>query len=345
VRVLMAQVSAIDVGAKIVRAGPLSLPYDYLVLATGVMHSYFGHDEWANVAPGLKSIEDARLIRGRFLLAFERAEITEDKNERRKLLTFVIVGGGPTGVEMAGSIAEVASRTLRSDFREIDPASSRIVLIEAGPRILPAFPENLSSYAQRALEKMGVEVRVNTAVANCDRNGVSFADGRIDSATVIWAAGVAASAAGRWIEAEHDRAGRIKVNSDLSVPGQPNVFVAGDLASAHDKTGRPLPGVAPVAKQMGHYIGKLIAARARGRADPKPFVYRHYGDLATIGRKAAVVKLGRLELTGFIGWLFWSVAHIYFLIGIRNRFVIAVTWLWSYLTFRRGARLISDPPA
>jgi NADH dehydrogenase len=343
VRVLMAQVSAIDTAAKVVQAGSLSIPYDYLVLATGVMHSYFGHDEWSGVAPGLKNIEDARLIRGRFLLAFERAEITEDKSERRKLLTFVIVGGGPTGVEMAGSIAEVASRTLRSDFREIDPATSRIVLVEAGPRLLPAFPENLSRYATRALERMGVEVLLNTAVTGCDRNGVSFADGRIDSATVIWAAGVAASPAAGWIGAEHDRAGRIKVNSDLSIPGKPNIFVAGDLASAQDKAGRPLPGIAPAAKQMGRYIGRLIAARVAGRADPARFVYRHYGDLATIGRKAALVKLWRFQLTGFIGWLFWSVAHIYFLIGIRNRFVIAVTWLWSYVTFRRGARLISVP--
>lgn len=343
VRVLMAQVSAIDTVANVVKAGALSLHYDYLVLATGVTHSYFGHDDWAGVAPGLKSIEDARLIRGRFLLAFERAEIAEDENERRRLLTFVIVGGGPTGVEMAGSIVEVASRTLRDDFRRIDPATSRIVLIEAGPRILPALPENLSRYAQSALEKMGVEILLNTAVTGCDRDGVAFAGGRIDSATVIWAAGVAASPAARWIEAEHDRAGRIKVDRDLSIPGRRNIFVAGDLASAQDKAGRPLPGTAPAAKQMGRYIGKLLAARVAGRADQKPFVYRHYGDLATIGRKAAVVKLGRFELTGFLGWWFWGVAHIYFLIGIRNRFVIAVTWLWSYLTFRRGARLISVP--
>jgi len=343
VRVLMAQVSGIDTAANVVKAGSLSLPYDYLVLATGVTHSYFGHDDWAGVAPGLKSIEDARLIRASFLLAFERAEIAEDESERKRLLTFVIVGGGPTGVEMAGSIAEVASRTLRSDFRRIDPATSRIVLIEAGSRVLPALPENLSRYAQSALEKMGVEVLLNTAVTGCDRNGVSFADGRIDSATVIWAAGVAASPAAGWIEAEHDRAGRIKVYRDLSVLGRPNIFVAGDLASVQGKAGQPLPGIAPAAKQMGRYVGKLIAARVAGRADPKPFVYRHYGDLATIGRKAALVKLGRFELTGFLGWLFWGVAHIYFLIGIRNRFVIAVTWLWSYLTFRRGARLISVP--
>jgi NADH dehydrogenase len=342
VRVLMAKVTAIDLAARVVRAGPLSLEFDYLVLASGVTHSYFGHDEWAQAAPGLKSIEDARRIRGRFLLAFERAEIAEDEASRRRLLTFVVVGGGPTGVEMAGSIAEVATHTLRSDFREIDPAMSRIVLIEAGPRILPALPENLSRYAQTALEKMGVEMLLNTAVTGCDRDGVSFAGGRIDSATVIWAAGVAASAVAGWIEAEHDRAGRIKVNGDLSIRGRPNVFVAGDLASVQDKAGHLLPGIAPAAKQMGRYVGKVIAARIAARADPPPFVYRHYGDLATIGRKAAVVKLGRFELKGFIGWLFWGVAHIYFLIGIRNRFVIAVTWLWSYLTFRRGARLISE---
>ena len=342
VRVLMAKVTAIDLAARVVRAGPLSLEFDYLVLASGVTHSYFGHDEWGEVAPGLKSIEDARRIRGRFLLAFERAEIAEDEAARRRLLTFVVVGGGPTGVEMAGSIAEVASHTLRSDFREIDPATSRIVLIEAGPRILPALPENLSRYAQTALEKMGVEILLNTAVTGCDREGVSFAGGRIDSATVIWAAGVAASGVARWIAADHDRAGRIKVNGDLSIPGRPNIFVAGDLASVQDKAGHPLPGIAPAAKQMGRYVGKVIAARIGGRADPPAFVYRHYGDLATIGRKAAVVKLGRFELKGFIGWLFWGVAHIYFLIGIRNRFVIAVTWLWSYLTFRRGARLISE---
>ena len=231
VRVLMAQVSAINTAAHVVKAGTLSLPYDYLVLATGVTHSYFGHDDWAPGAPGLKNIEDARLIRGRFLLAFERAEIAESESERRKLLTFVIIGGGPTGVEMAGSISEVANRTLRSDFRRIDPATSRIILIEAGPRILPAFPDNLSQYAQRALETMGVEVQLNTAVTGCDRDGVSFAGGRIDSATVIWAAGVAASPAAQWIEAEHDRAGRIKVGRDLSVSGRPNIFVAGDLAS------------------------------------------------------------------------------------------------------------------
>lgn len=343
VRVLLAQVTAIDPTARIVRAGTLSLPYDYLVLASGVTHAYFGHDEWARVAPGLKRIEDAREIRARFLLAFERAELADTESERRNLLTFVIVGGGPTGVEMAGSMAEVANRTLRDDFRRIDPRSAHIVLIEAGPRILPALPENLSHYAQRALARMGVEILLNSKVTGCDAGGVSLGDGRIDASTIVWAAGVIASPAAQWIDAEHDRAGRILVGPNLSVPGRPNIFVAGDLAAARDTAGKAVPGIAPAAKQMGRYAGRLIAARIAGKPDPKPFSYRHYGDLATVGRKAAVVKLGRFELTGFLGWWFWGVAHIYFLIGIRNRFVVALTWLWSYLTFRRGARLISWP--
>jgi NADH dehydrogenase len=220
---------------------------------------------------------------------------------------------------------------------------SRIVLIEAGPRILPALPENLSRYAQTALQRMGVEVLVNTKVTGCDADGVSLGDKRIQTQTIVWAAGVVASPAAQWIGAEHDRAGRILVNADLSIPGHPNIFVAGDLAAARDKAGHPVPGIAPAAKQMGRYVGRVIAARIAGRAEPKPFVYRHYGDLATVGRKAAVVKLGRFELTGFLGWWFWGVAHIYFLIGLRNRFMVALTWLWSYLTFKRGARLISSP--
>lgn len=342
-RVIMAKVTGVDTRARIVHTDELDLPYDYLVLASGVTHAYFGHDEWESVAPGLKQLEDARHIRARFLLAFERAEIAGDETLRRKLLTFVIVGGGPTGVEMAGSMAEVAKETLKLDFREIDPRMSRIVLIEAGPRILPALPENLSNYAQRALEKMGVEVKVNTRVTGCDADGVSLGDMRIDASTIVWAAGVVASPAAQWIDAEHDRAGRILVGPDLSVPGMPDIFIAGDLASVKDKDGKPVPGIAPAAKQMGHYIGRLIAARVAGEKDNKPFAYSHAGDLATVGRRAAVVKIGRFELTGFIGWLFWGIAHIYFLIGLRNRFVVAVTWLWSYLTFRRGARLISTP--
>jgi NADH dehydrogenase len=339
-RVVMAKVTAVDTAAQTVQADSLSLPYDYLVLASGVTHAYFGHDEWAAAAPGLKQLEDAREIRARFLLAFERAEIADDDAVRRKLLTFVVVGGGPTGVEMAGAMAEVANETLREDFRRIDPRSSHIVLIEAGPRILPALPENLSNYAKRILERMGVEVMPNTRVTDCTRDGVTLGDGtRIDASTIVWAAGVVASPAAQWIGAEHDRAGRILVGPDLSVPGKPNVFVAGDLASVRDAP--HIPGIAPAAKQMGKYIGRLIAGRVAGRERSKPFHYSHAGDLAAIGRRAAVVKIGRFELTGFFGWLFWGVAHIYFLIGLRNRFVVAITWLWSYLTFRRGARLIS----
>jgi NADH dehydrogenase len=338
-RVVLAHVSAVDMTTRMVQADQLRLPYDYLVLACGVTHAYFGHDEWADVAPGLKTLEDARHIRARFLRAFEHAETASDDAARRKLLTFVVVGGGPTGVEMAGAMAEVAHETLKEDFRRIDPRMSRIILIEAGPRILPVLPDNLSGYAKRVLERMGVEVMANTRVTDCSRDGVTLGDGaRIDASTIIWAAGVVASPAAQWIGAEHDRAGRIIVNADLSVPDHPDVFVAGDLASVRDAQ---IPGIAPAAKQMGGYIGRLISARVVGRNPSEPFRYKHAGDLATIGRRAAVVKIGRFELTGFLAWWFWGVAHIYFLIGLRNRFVVAVTWLWSWLTFRRGARLIS----
>ena len=338
-RVVMAAVTAVDTKAQTVQADSLCLSYDYLVLACGVTHAYFGHDEWAAAAPGLKHLEDAREIRARFLLAFERAEIADDDAVRRKLLTFVVIGGGPTGVEMAGAMVEVAHETLRADFRRIDPRMSRIVLIEAGPRILPSFPENLSNYTKAVLERMGVEVMTNTRVTDCTRDGVALGDGtRIEASTIVWAAGVTAAPAAQWIDAEHDRAGRIVVNADLSVPSRPNIFVAGDLASVRDAQ---IPGIAPAAKQMGDYIGRLIAMRAQGRDQSQPFRYSHAGDLAAIGRRAAVVKIGRFELTGFFAWLFWGVAHIYFLIGLRNRFVVAITWLWSWLTFRRGARLIS----
>jgi NADH:ubiquinone reductase (H+-translocating) len=341
-RVIMARVTGIDVHARLVKTSEIELPYDYLVLATGSTHSYFGHDEWAPFAPGLKHIADATEIRRRFLLAFERAEVVEDDAERERLLTFVIVGGGATGVEMAGAIAEVAQRTLRHDFRHIDPRRSRIILIEAGPRLLPTFPQKLSDYAARSLRTMGVEVELGRMVIGCDAQGVSFEGGRIEAATVIWAAGVVASPAATWIGAETDRAGRIKVNADLSVPGHPEIFAVGDTAAV--ASSRPIPGIAPAAKQMGNYVGKVIAARVRGQPAPGPFVYHHLGDLATIGRKSAVVKLGVFQLTGFLGWLFWSAVHIYFLIGMRNRFVVALNWLWSYVTFQRGARLIGIAP-
>jgi NADH:ubiquinone reductase (H+-translocating) len=344
VRVIMAQVNSIDVQARRVHTDELDLAYDYLVLATGATYSYFGQDEWAPFAPGLKHIAEATEIRRRFLLAFERAEVVEGETERARLLTFVIVGGGATGVEMAGAIAEVARRTLQHDFRRIDPRTSRIVLIEAGPRLLPTFPEALSDYAQRSLQAMGVEVELNRKVTGCDAKGVSLDEGHIDAATVVWAAGVVASPAHEWINAPHDRAGRIQVTADLSVPGHPDIFAVGDTAVVLQANGQLVPGIAPAAKQMGHYAGRVIAARIAGLPAPAPFAYHHLGDLATIGRKSAVVKLGPLKLTGFLGWLFWSIVHIYFLIGLRTRFVVALNWFWSYVTFQRGARLIGTAP-
>jgi NADH:quinone reductase (non-electrogenic) len=341
--VLMEEVRGVDTQNKLLHTNFGEVAYDFLVIATGAMHSYFGHDEWSVYAPGLKRIEDATRIRRSILIAFERAELTSDAEQQRRLLTFVIVGGGATGVEMAGAIAEIAQQTLSADFRRIDPRSARIVLIEAGPRLLPTFPPEQSEYVRAALARAGVEVRTDTRVTKCDARGVDLDGGRIDAGTTIWAAGVIASPAARWLGAEADRAGRVKVNPDLSVPGHSDIFVIGDTAAVADANGRPVPAIAPAAKQMGHYVAKLIAARLAGRPAPAPFRYMHLGELATIGRRAAVVKFGRLQLDGFMGWLFWSVVHIYFLIGLRNRFVVAFTWLWSYLTFQRGARLITEP--
>lgn len=340
--VLMANVTGVDPDARLVQAGPTAIPYDYLVVATGATHSYFGHPEWASVAPGLKQIEDATRIRRKVLLAFEQAEVTGDPDEQRRLLTFVVVGGGPTGVEMAGAIAEVAHHALPAEFRHIDPHAARIILIEAGPRLLPSFPEDLSAYAQNALERMGVEVLTSVPVTNCDEGGVDLEEMRIDAGTIVWAAGVVASPAGEWLDAERDRAGRVKVGPDLSVPGRPEIFVIGDTAAALDATGRAVPGIAPAAKQMGRYVAEVIASKCTDRAAPGLFRYRHQGDLATIGRKAAVVRLDSIHLTGFIGWLFWGFAHVYFLIGLRNRAVVAFSWFWNYLTYQRGARLITD---
>jgi NADH:ubiquinone reductase (H+-translocating) len=341
--VFMAEVIGIDTAARVVKTPSGSFPFDFLVIATGAAHSYFGHDEWAAFAPGLKRIEDATRIRRSILSAFEQAELAQDETQRRQLLTFVIVGGGPTGVEMAGAIAEVARQTLARDFRRIDPRTSRIVLIEAGPRLLPAFSEQHSQYAQTTLAAMGVEVLTATRVTGCDARGLDLEHGRIDAGSVVWAAGIMASPAAGWLAAEHDKSGRVVVRSDLSLPGHEDIFVIGDTASVQDAAGAPVPGLAPAAKQMGHYVAQLIAARIAGRATP-PFRYRNQGVLATIGRRAAVVEFGPLQLKGFAGWLFWSVAHIYFLIGLRNRFVVAVTWMWGYITFQRGARLITEVP-
>ncbi len=340
--VLMADVTDIDTDARLVYAGPATVPYDYLVLATGATHSYFGHPEWAPVAPGLKQIEDATAIRRRILSAFEQAELIGDLDEQRRLLTFVVVGGGPTGVEMAGAIAEVAHHALPTEFRRIDPHCTRVILVEAGPRLLPSFPEDLSVYAQRALERMGVEVRTSARVVNCDPKGVDLGGARINADTIVWAAGVVASPAAGWVAVEHDQAGRVKVGPDLTVPGRPEIFAIGDTAAVIDANGKTVPGIAPAAKQMGRYVADVIGARVSGGTAPGPFRYRHQGDLATIGRKAAVVKLDHVHLKGFAGWLFWGFAHVFFLIGVRNRAVVAFSWLWNYLTYQRGARLIVD---
>jgi NADH dehydrogenase len=340
INVVLGEVSGIDTARREVIAEGRRIPFDYLILATGAQHAYFGHDEWAAFAPGLKTIDDATYIRRRILLAFEKAETEPDPEERARLLNFVIVGGGPTGVEMAGAIAELANRALAKDFRSIDPRCARIILVEAAPRLLTPFDPSLSEGAKRSLEQLGVGVRLGAAVTAVDSNGVSMGAERIEASTVIWGAGVMASPAARWLHADTDRAGRVKVAADLSVPGQPNIFVIGDTAAAVGADGKPLPGVAPVAKQQGQYVAALLIARAHGQSLP-PFHYRDFGSLATIGRKRAIVQVGRLKLTGFIAWVLWSVAHVYFLIGFRNRFVVAINWLWNYITFQRGTRLIT----
>ncbi len=340
-RVLLGEVTGIDVQRRAVALGEQqSIPYDFLILATGVRHDYFGHDDWERSAPGLKELDDATRIRRRILLAFERAECETDPSMQRRLLTFVIVGGGPTGVELAGAIAELARRALAADFRHIDPTHARIVLCEAGERVLPAFPEPLSRYAARALARLGVEVRLMSPVTECGPWGVTVGSEKIEAATVLWGAGVAASPVARWLGIDSDRVGRVKVAPDLSVSGLPEVFVVGDVALVVDRNGRPLPGVAPAAKQAGTYAGRVIAARVSGKPEPGPFRYRDFGNLATIGRRAAVIDFGWLRLKGALAWWIWGLAHIYFLIGMRNRLVVSLQWLWAYLTFDRGARLI-----
>lgn len=341
--VQLGRVTGIDMAAREVVLEDRRMPYDQLVVATGARHGYFGNDAWEGTAPGLKKIADATHIRERLLLAFEHAELADDPAERTRLLTFVVVGGGPTGVEMAGAIAELARKALSRDFRRIHPHDTRVVLVESGPRVLAAFPAELSARAQAQLEALGVEVWTSAAVTACDAGGVVAGSRELAARTVIWAAGVIASPAARWLGAAADRAGRVKVEPDLSVPGHPEIFVIGDTAHALQADGSPVPGIAPAAKQMGAFVGRRIDARLRGRPDPGPFRYRHQGHLATIGRKAAVADLGRIRLSGFPAWLLWAVAHIWFLIGWRHRIVVGLNWLWSYVTFERGARLITAP--
>jgi NADH:ubiquinone reductase (H+-translocating) len=338
--VFMEEVTGVDVQEQRVLMGDRSVPYDYLVLATGVHDNYFGHPEWENYAPGLKSIVDATSIRRRILLSFEAAEIETDKEKVRELLTFVLVGAGPTGVEMAGAIAELAHKALAPDFRHIDTRMTRIILIEASPRILAAFPESLARKTEEKLSSMGVEVRTGTPVSELDEHGVVVDGERVNAGTIIWSAGVSASSAGKWLGTEVDRAGRVKVSSDLSVPGHPNVFVIGDTASAM-QDGKPLPGVAQVALQGGRYVASVIIDRVEGKELNKPFHYRDKGNLATVGRSYAIVDLGKIHLTGFFAWLMWLAVHIYFLVGFRNRLVAIFQWAWTYFTYARGARLIT----
>jgi NADH dehydrogenase len=339
-QVLMDRVTGIDTAGREVHTANRRVPYDFLILATGARHAYFGHDAWEAYAPGLKKIDEATDIRRRILSAFERAEVSEADAERRQLLTFIIVGGGPTGVEMAGAIAELARKAMTRDFRSIDPASARIVLIEAGPRVLPAFPESLSESARRQLAQLGVEVMTGRAVSNCDPDGVTIGTEHIAASTIIWAAGVMASSAAKWLGAEADRAGRVIVDAGLHPPGHPDIFVLGDTAFVTDAAGRLAPGIAPAAKQMGRYAAAAIEARLAGKSIGG-FVYRDYGNLATIGRKAAVADFGRLKFSGFPAWLLWSFAHIWFLVGFRNRFTVFLDWMWSYVTYQRGVRLIT----
>ena len=341
--VLMAKVKGIDTARREVLLPDRRVPYDHLIVATGARHAYFGHDEWEPFAPGLKKIEDATELRRRLLLSLERAEMAEDDGSRRRFMTFVVIGGGPTGVEMAGAIAELAKMAVARDFRRIDPRDARILLIEAGSRILNSFPPKLSEKARRALEKLGVEVRTGTPVTRCDKDGVQLGEERIESDCMVWAAGVAASPAAKWLGAERDKAGRVVVGPDLTLPGHPEIFVIGDTATAKDATGKPLPGVAPVAKQQGEYAARAILARIAGKPSPGPFRYRNLGNLATIGRKAAVADFGWTQLSGRIAWLLWGLVHIFFLIGFRNRIAVLLDWLYAYVTFQRGARLITGP--
>lgn len=353
---LMAEVTGVDVARQVIHARDRAdaeareLPYDYLVLATGAREGYFGHDEWAEYAPGLKTITDATAIRRKILLAFEAAEMEPDPAKARAWLTFVIVGGGPTGVEMAGAIADLAHNALKNDFRHISSTSARVLLVEAAPRIFGAFPERLAAQATRELRRLGVEVLTDAAVEDVDAEGVVIKGERLAARTVIWAAGVQASPAGRWLGAETDRAGRVVVAPNLSLTDHPNVFVIGDTASVQDSRdpkGRPLPGVAPVAMQQGRYVGALIASRLK-RGEPtinaqaeQPFVYHDKGYLATVGRTFAIGWFGRLTLSGLPAWLIWSGVHILYLVGFRNRFRVMAQWAWAYFTVQRGSRLIT----
>jgi NADH:ubiquinone reductase (H+-translocating) len=342
VTTLFATVSGVDAAARrVLLDDGDTLPYDTLILATGARHAYFGHDEWEPFAPGLKTLEDATTLRRRILVAFERAERETDSERRAALLTFVIIGAGPTGVELAGTIAELAQDTLPPDFRNIDTRRARVVLIEAGPRVLAGFADDLSAYAQQALERIGVEVMLGQAVTECSADGVVYGGHEMKAKTIIWAAGVRASPAAEWLDVAADRAGRLQVLPDLTVPGHPDIFAVGDTIAVAGPDGKPVPGIAPAAKQQGHYVADSIKARLRGDT-PTLFRYQHAGSLAQIGKRKAVIDFGRIKLRGTIAWWIWGIAHIYFLIGLRNRLSVAISWLWVYVRNQRAARLITQ---
>jgi NADH dehydrogenase len=346
VMTLLGEVTGVDAATKrVLLENGEAVGFDTLVIATGARHAYFGHDEWEPFAPGLKTLEDATTIRRKLLIAFEQAERETDAAARAALLTFVIIGGGPTGVELAGTIAELARDTLRGEFRNIDPGSAKVVLIEAGERILGGFRQELSVYAGKALQKLGVTVELGRPVTACDADGVVFGDTRLPARTIIWAAGVAASPAAQWLGLEADRAGRAKVAPDLTAPGHANIFVIGDTAYVPWKDNRLVPGIAPAAKQQGRHVAATIRARLAGDTAARPFVYKHDGDLATIGKRAAVIDFGRLRLTGWPAWWIWGFAHIYFLIGLRYRIAVMLSWLWIYVSGQRSARLITQGDA
>src|ERR1700761_8219904 len=342
VTTLFANVNGVDAANKrVLLEDGDTLVYDTLVLATGVRHAYFGHDEWEPFAPGLKTLEDATTLRRRILVAFERAERETDPEKRAALLTFAIIGAGPTGVELAGTIAELARDTLPPDFRNIDTHKTRVVLIEAGPRVLAGFPDDLSAYAQASLEEVGVEVILGQPVTECSADGVVFGGKPLQARTLIWAAGVRASRAAEWLNAPADRAGRLQVLPDLTVPGHPDIFAVGDTVSIADTHGNPVPGIAPAAKQQGRHVAAAIRARLAGQTTA-PFRYSHAGSLAQIGKRKAVIDFGSIKLRGTIAWWIWGIAHIYFLIGLRNRLSVAISWLWIHARDQRAARLITQ---
>jgi len=338
--VLLADAVAVDVAAREVVLADGRLPYDFLILSAGSRHSYFGHDEWEKRAPGLKSLEDALEIRRRILLAFEKAEREPDPRKRKALLTFVLVGGGPTGAELAGAIGEISRHVLKSDFRSIDPREARVELLEAGPRLLPTFPPGLAAKAAESLARVGVEARTGAAVTAVGDGFVDIGSERLEAGTIFWTAGVAAAPIARSLEAPLDRAGRVLVNPDLSLPGHPEIFVIGDLAAFIHQTGVPLPGVAQVAIQQGRRAAKNVLSAIAGEK-PETFHYHDPGNLAVLGRGAAIADLGRIRLSGFPAWLFWCFVHILYLIGFRNRFIVLFEWAWAYATWQRGARLIT----